>query len=250
MQQVATSQRQWRLIRQGLNRRRFELTKVASSLHLEAQAHGSTALLVRPGWLPKTPVDLKNIRLAWAPAEPHVAVKGTGVLAVYQKLIKVGSSAVIAPGTKTEGSAATMVLDPFVVTLLRTWHERQQKERRLWPGPIEDHGLVFTKVDGAPLKPAWLNRHFQRLARQAGLPAGVRVYDLRHGWATAALRAGVHPQLVQEVMRHSTYTTTAQTYAHVMPGHSAEAVGTVAALFRPAAALPDHARSESEPPPD
>ena len=45
--------------------------------------------------------------------------------------------------------------------------------------------------------------------------------------------AGVHPQLVQEVMRHSTYTTTAHTYAHVMPGHSAEAVGTVAALFRP-----------------
>jgi integrase len=112
-----------------------------------------------------------------------------GVLAVYQKLIKVGSSAVIAPGTKTEGSAATIVLDPFVVMLLRAWQERQQEERRLWPGPIEDRGLVFTKVDGAPLKPAWLNRHFQRLARQAGLPSGVRVYDLRHGWATAALRA-------------------------------------------------------------
>jgi integrase len=140
---------------------------------------------------------------------------------------------VIAPGTKTEGSAATIVLDPFVVTVLRTWRERQQEERRLWPGPLEDHGLVFTKVDGAPLKPAWLNRNFQRLAHRAGLPAGVRVYDLRHGWATAALRAGIHPQLVQEVMRHSTYTTTAQTYAHVMPGHCAEAVGTVAALFRP-----------------
>jgi integrase len=180
---------------------------------------------------------------------PWAAVDlGAGVLAVYQKLIKVGSSAVIAPGTKTEGSAATIVLDPFVVMLLRAWQKRQQEERRLWPGPIEDHGLVFTKIDGAPLKPAWLNRHFQRLARQAGLPSGVRVYDLRHGWATAALRAGVHPQLVQEVMRHSTYTTTAQTYAHVMPGHSAEAVGTVAALFRPAAALTDHARSESEPP--
>jgi len=156
-----------------------------------------------------------------------------GVLAIYQKLIKVASGAVIAPGTKTEGSAATIVLDPFVVTVLRTWQARQQEERRLWPGPLEDHGLVFTKVDGAPLKPAWLNRNFQRLARRAGLPSGVRVYDLRHGWATAALRAGVHPQLVQEVMRHSTYTTTAQTYAHVMPGHSAEAVGIVAALLRP-----------------
>jgi integrase len=59
----------------------------------------------------------------------------------------------------------------------------------------------------------------------------VRVYDLRHGWATAALRAGVHPKLVQEVMRHNSYSTTADTYTHVMPAHSAEAVRTVAALF-------------------
>ena len=36
------------------------------------------------------------------------------------------------------------------------------------------------------------------------------------------------PQLVQEVMRHSSYATTAHTYTHVMPAHSAEA-----ALFDP-----------------
>jgi hypothetical protein len=32
-------------------------------------------------------------------------------------------------------------------------------------------------------------------------------------------------------MRHSSYTTTADTYTHVMPTHSAEAVEAVAALF-------------------
>jgi hypothetical protein len=32
-------------------------------------------------------------------------------------------------------------------------------------------------------------------------------------------------------MRHSSYTTTADTYTHVMPAHSAEAVRTVAAPF-------------------
>jgi hypothetical protein len=40
-------------------------------------------------------------------------------------------------------------------------------------------------------------------------------------------------------MRHSSYTTTADTYTHVMPTHSAEAVGAVAALFgMPPARLP------------
>jgi transcriptional regulator with XRE-family HTH domain len=77
IQEIATSQRQWRLVRQGLNRRRFELTQAASGLYTEAQAYGSTALLVRPGWLPKAPVDLENIRLAWSPVEPGLAVKGT-----------------------------------------------------------------------------------------------------------------------------------------------------------------------------
>ena len=32
-------------------------------------------------------------------------------------------------------------------------------------------------------------------------------------------------------MRHSSYSTTADTYTHVMPAHSAEAVREVAALF-------------------
>jgi integrase len=63
------------------------------------------------------------------------------------------------------------------------------------------------------LRSDWLNRRFKQLARQAGLPDGVRVYDLRHGWATAALRASVHPKLVQEVMRHSSNSTNADWYA-------------------------------------
>jgi hypothetical protein len=101
----------------------------------------------------------------------------------------------------------------------------------MWPWRKEHNDLVFTKEDGAPLKPDWLNRRFKQLARQTGLPDGVRVYDLRHGWASAALRAGVHPKLVQEVMRHSSYSTTADTYTHVMPAQNTEAVRTVAALF-------------------
>jgi len=155
-----------------------------------------------------------------------------GVLSVYQKLIKVGERPVLMDGTKTDGSAAIVVLDPVAVAMLRAWRTAQVEERRWWPGPKERNDLVFTRENGVPLKPDWLNRRFQQLTREAGLPAGVRVYDLRHGWATAALKAGIHPKLVQEVMRHSSYATTADTYSHVMPSHSAEAVTQVAELFR------------------
>ena len=155
-----------------------------------------------------------------------------GAMAIWQKQIKVGTRGVLADGTKTEGSAALIALASWVVDLLRTWRKQQGEERRLWPGPTQDHNLVFTKPNGAPLKPDWANRRFQKLAAEAGLPR-IRLYDLRHGWATAALRAGLHPRLVQEVMRHNDYRTTAETYTHVMPTQSAETVRAVAALFQP-----------------
>jgi integrase len=167
-----------------------------------------------------------------------------GVVSIYQKLIKVENRAVIADGTKTDRTGAAVaqviVLAPVTTAMLRAWRTAQAEERRVWPWRKDRNDLVFTKEDGSPLKPDWLNRRFKQLARQAGLPDGVRVYDLRHGWATAALRAGVHPKLVQEVMRHSSYSTTADIYTHVMPVHSAEAVQMVAALFEnpPQLALP------------
>ncbi len=155
-----------------------------------------------------------------------------GDLSIYMKLLMVDGRAVLAEGTKTEDSEAPLMLAAWVVDLLRTWRKMQLEERKLWPGTIEENGLVFTWENGAELKPRWVARRFKRLAEQAGLPTTVRLYDLRHGWATAALRAGVHPKLVQEVMRHTDYRTTAETYAHVMPSQSAQAVNIVAALFR------------------
>jgi integrase len=182
-------------------------------------------LLVTSGMRPS-----EVLGLPWAAVDLDA-----GVLSIYQKLVKVGNRAVLTDGTKTDRTGASvpqvMVLAPVAAAMLRGWRVAQVEERRVWPWRKERNDLVFTKPDGSPLKPDWLNRRFKQLARQAGLPDRVRVYDLRHGWATAALRAGVHPKLVQEVMRHSSYTTTADTYTHVMPTHSAEAVRAVASLF-------------------
>ena len=103
----------------------------------------------------------------------------------------------LADGTKVDRTGAAVaqvvVLAPVAAAMLRAWRTAQVEERRLWPWRKDHNDLVFTREDGAPLKPDWLNRRFKQLARQAGLPDGVRVYDLRHGWATAALRAGSIP---------------------------------------------------------
>ena len=77
--------------------------------------------------------------------------------------------------------------------------------------------------------PADVTDHFQHLARQAGLPP-VRLHDLRHGAATLALAAGVDMKTVQAMLRHSSYTITADTYTSVLPELATTAAEKTAAI--------------------
>ena len=87
-----------------------------------------------------------------------------------------------------------------------------------WPGGAAwvETGLVFTREDGSALHPEFVTRHFERLAREAGLPP-IRLHDLRHGAATLALAGGADLKTVSEMLGHSTITITADTYASVLP---------------------------------
>ncbi len=81
-----------------------------------------------------------------------------------------------------------------------------------------------------------MTRHFERLARDAGLPP-VRLHDLRHGAATLALAGGADLKTVSEMLGHSTITITADTYASVLPEvarRSAEAVVRLVPRAQPA----------------
>jgi integrase len=49
--------------------------------------------------------------------------------------------------------------------------------------------------------------HFDYLVRRTGL-SRISLHGLRHTWATLALRAGVHPKILQERLGHSTIAIT------------------------------------------
>jgi hypothetical protein len=46
----------------------------------------------------------------------------------------------------------------------------------------------------------------------------IRLHDLRHGWASLALAAGVNPKVVSERLGHATVAFPLDTYSHVAPG--------------------------------
>jgi integrase len=55
----------------------------------------------------------------------------------------------------------------------------------------------------------------------------VRFHDLRHGFATIALAAGLHPKLEQERLGHSSISVTMDVYSHELRSGAEEAAGVL-----------------------
>jgi integrase len=87
------------------------------------------------------------------------------------------------------------------------------------------------RPDGAPIHPDLITDWFGRLARAAGLPK-IRLHDVRHSYASAALAAGIPAKVISERLGHATIQITLDTYSHVLlPGLDAQAAETVARLI-------------------
>ena len=149
---------------------------------------------------------------------------------IRQTVIAVKHSAML--GTpKTAKGRRTVTLDSGTVAALREHRKRQAAERLLMGAGWTDTDLVFCHVDGTMLHPERFTRGFSDAVRRLGLPP-IRLHDLRHGWATLALQAGMHPKIVQERLGHANIGITLDTYSHVVAALHENAAEQVAALFR------------------
>ena len=130
---------------------------------------------------------------------------------------------------KSEAGSRMVALSADTAALLRAWRKQQLRERMAWGEAWTDCGLVFTREDGRPQRPAYLSERFAMLVRKAGLPV-IRFHDLRHGSATLSLAAGVDIKIVQEILGHSTSAFTRDVYTSVVPEIASAAAEAVAAI--------------------
>jgi integrase len=134
--------------------------------------------------------------------------------------------------TSTKNSRGRSVkLAPTVLDALRH-HKAVQNAERLNLGTLwEDHGLIFPAQTGKPMRPWVLYRgSFKRLLDRAGIKRPARFHDLRHTCATLLIKKNINPKIIQELLGHSTITTTLNTYSHVLPtmqDQAAEAMESV-----------------------
>ena len=148
---------------------------------------------------------------------------------VVRTLTVVGNDVLVSE-PKTAKGRRSVALDPVTVAALRD-HRRAQRQKRLAFGAgWNDEHLVFTLEDGTRIHPTRFSAWFSQHARRAGLPV-IRLHDIRHSYATAALSAGIPAKVVSERLGHANVSITLDTYSHVLPSLQENAAAAVAALI-------------------
>lgn len=161
-----------------------------------------------------------------------------GTITVHDNRVVVGGRAVEKAGGKTRNADQTISIDRATVAALRHWREHQDTEREFFGTDYPQTGYVFTYHDGRPLHPDTIRQRFDRLATAAGLPH-ITFHDLRHSYATGALRAGVSPKIVSERIGHANVGFFLETYAHVLGNDDREAAEQAASFLLGDAWEPD-----------
>lgn len=106
--------------------------------------------------------------------------------------------------TKTNTGKRTIILPPSVLTVLQ---KRQETQLSSW---IFYHPKDPTK----PMDPAIAYRKLKVILKNADLPL-IRFHDLRHTFATHAMKGGVDPKTLSGILGHTNASFTLDTYTHI-----------------------------------
>jgi integrase len=153
-----------------------------------------------------------------------------GEITVHDNRVVVGGHARDKAGGKTKNSDPTIAIDRATVAALRAWRSVQNRDREFFGSDYHSGDYVFTFEDGRPPHPDTIRQRFDRLAAAAGL-SRITFHDLRHSYATGALKAGVSAKVVSDRIGHANVGSFLQTYAHVLGNDDREAAEQAASFL-------------------
>ncbi len=116
---------------------------------------------------------------------------------------------------KSERSRRAISVPAVLIEELRRHKAAQNAERLELGQHWRDEDRVFASPDSGPTGATTIRKALNRALERAELPH-IRFHDLRHSAATSLLSAGGSLKDLQEMLGHSTYSLTADVYAHVL----------------------------------
>ena len=114
---------------------------------------------------------------------------------------------------KTVHSRRHIGIPPLVTAELKRHHRRQLEERLQAGAAYTDMDLVFPNEFGTPQDPSAFYRGYRRMLERAQIEP-IRFHDIRHTFATLALREGATVKDVQVALGHGSASFTLETYIH------------------------------------
>lgn len=88
--------------------------------------------------------------------------------------------------------------------------------------------VYVVSPDGLPIAPDRLNKELQLDVAAAGVRP-INLHGLRHSMASLGVSLGVSMKVLQTILGHANYSTTANTYAHVLTADQAAAMDKITA---------------------
>lgn len=133
---------------------------------------------------------------------------------------------------KTKSSFRTLPLIPEIEVLLLKEKEKQEMYRRLFKKSYCRDYLDYICVDqtGKLLRPNYVTEHFAWVIEKFDLKK-IRFHDLRHTCASLLLSKGISMKQIQIWLGHSTFSTTADIYAHLDYSAQEESASAMTGMF-------------------
>ena len=119
---------------------------------------------------------------------------------------------------KTENSYRVVPMLDKVVKILQEYKKKVQAEQEelaeLGEGFKEDDFIFKTKYNH-PITSEYLRKTCQGICKSNNFRK-VGIHELRHTFATRSIEAGIDLRVLQEILGHASYSTTADIYVHIL----------------------------------
>ncbi len=119
---------------------------------------------------------------------------------------------------KTENSYRVVPMLDKVVKILQEYKKKIQAEQEelaeLGEGFKEDDFIFKTKYNH-PITSEYLRKTCQGICKSNNFRK-VGIHELRHTFATRSIEAGIDLRVLQEILGHASYSTTADIYVHIL----------------------------------